>query len=405
MPSEWILYVDESGDATAHRVFCLGGVLLPAASESGPWRAHLEQGVDWVPWPFHRRALHQAVHYPLWLSTDPVRSRAGAGQALPLLQQEGQQAAAILSRARPGLWKRVCGSLSDNRLRDEPTDKAAVASLTQALLEQAPATHQALANLVVSATERAIETEFVRLLNGGQPADAPAAQSAGCCFTAGESVIGDALPSASAPRSRHTKLLAALLRRVVDALLHVGGEHEVRLRVQQAPSYTQFDRPLTEFDLRAAMAVACLDDARGAFASIPLQALTRSRTRRSAGMSWVELVSAPPVPFDRQAWAGDVLADFVVSGLIGRHGPRGGLFALLDQARSCFGLPAESGPPARQLPHPTAWGRAFDVLEIARDYNHRGLRAPAALVPQLQATPALSTWVRQQAMQWKDEVR
>jgi hypothetical protein len=362
----WSLFVDESGDFDdPEDDVVVAGLLL--SEERHPrlarrLRRALDEAVPEVPWPIHARLTRQPVMFALW----PYRRAAEDLEAVhPLV-------AAAIAAGRAEAGEALERALEALRQERAPAHEDLLA-LDRALARRAPAAHGYLLRRA-SATRAALARVAAWLAPEETSALAPAA----LFFPAGETIRGDAIPR-DASGDRYLTVLEALFQRVADALLALGGSHQVnvcplsrRVSIRDVPGARRdpFLRP---------------EHIAGAMARV-----TSPERRLARGEAWVRLNPGPVPHFDESVHPALVIADFLSNlayGMIPRHWP---LARLLERLRDRVLLPVETRP---GLPNPAASGRARALLDSVR--GGRG-EDPGSL-----DEPGVRPWAREQALLWK----
>ncbi len=212
----WRLYIDESGDQGApDREFAVVGLLVPAPSrafESVRLRVALIGACPWAQWPMHGRLLRRGAMQALW-AMGPLRDRVGD----PALIEAVERTRSLWRRACGSALKAACDAIEDH---EEPRD--AELDLLERVLRRDLAlwvVWDTLAFRAAATARRVLERAAIEAREAGAPA---------YLLVAAESVRGSAGPLGT----RYPVLLGALIERLRDLLLALGGSHHVYLSAQ-----------------------------------------------------------------------------------------------------------------------------------------------------------------------------
>lgn len=357
----WRLFIDESGDFDGPRgAPVVGGFLIEDGSPAlnGPrTRDALRRAAPWVRWPLHAWLLRRPVMHAVW-----ARVASGA-------PEQAEAAAKALEACASGPFAAAVGR---TRAGGEPSGEE-LDHLERRLRTEGADAWRALARL--SDGVRAAVLEVVQAIAGEERV---------WLVAASETQPDEPLEAPAELPGPYIPMLATLLQRVADALLEVGGDHQVDVT------------PLTRGVVETAVGRRVPLHVRHV-ATAAADAVGATRTINSAGGS-VRINPGLPARFDADVLPALVLADLAANSaryfLRRAFDPLGVVRAAIEDE-----LGARTAFPGARGGHLAAAGAARRHVDAQR------VGAAGGVGVGLTARPRDRRWAVEQAGVWAGIVR
>lgn len=340
--TDWVLWVDESGDFDDDaRYGAVAGVLV-RAGVSGFARVRLKRALrearPELPWPIHRTRVNHAVMHGMWALAEAERAKT----ALP---KELAKVMAAVKRGAPAAFERVLAGLR----QEHESVFEDVQALSRALRGLPHWQHRVLKKLQRQAREGIVGAVEAALQAGsGDPGQA--ASDSVWLVAAGETDNGDARHVGEL-EDRYLHLLGCVADRTAALLLARGGEHRLDVR---AASRGVWDRELGRF---TRLTPKLVDRALAWGLGNP------ERVRHGAEGRMVRARCGSVRPIDATAPAPLVMADWCANAFRGPSKGRASLSQVSDVLAGSVGLPT-----SRQgLPTLAATGGPWRALRAATE--------------------------------------
>jgi hypothetical protein len=282
--TEWLLWIDESGDFEDPRQYAsVTGVLVRSGVvgfSKVKLRRLFAEACGYVPWPVHRWLLNASVMHGVWA----VRAADGDGSPL---DRRVRAVVAALHRMEPGAFEAVVRRLDQGWEPRGPDIEA----LEAAFRTLAPWQMNLLRRMRRQCWEAVVGGLGAALRIGADDPEQSAADSV-WLVAAGESENGDAV-TAGTLGDRYLHLLGCLAHRVADILIARGGVNRVAAHVAmrnvfdaRLRSRDALSPPLVDEAIREGLGTpdATVRRADGALVQITCQQVLRFRADSPAGL-------------------------------------------------------------------------------------------------------------------------
>lgn len=340
--TDWVLWVDESGDFDDDTQYGAVAGVLVRAGVSGFARVRLKRALrkarPELPWPIHRTRVNHAVMHGMWALAQAKRAKT----AVP---QKVAEVMAAVERRAPGAFERVMDGLR----RAHESEFEDVRALDRALRALPPPQQRVLKSLQQQARD-GIVGGVEAAMQVGEAVPGQAAADSVWLVAAGEADNGDARHVGEL-EDRYLHLLGCVAGRAAALLLARGGQHRLDVRVAGRRVWDRDRGRVTR--LKPMLVERALTWGLG----------DSGRVCHGADGSRVSASCGSVQPIDNSAPAPLVLADWCVNAFAWSSKGRVPLAVVSGALAGSVGLPTSR----EGLPTLAATGEPWRVLQAARE--------------------------------------